>query len=150
MITTSCGISINRTKLKTVSVSHIFLHTTEWIWKWFHKTVKCEPILTDGATSMSLALADPGVETGGGGISLTPPSSSPSLSSLPSLSVSLPFFSFPLPSSSLLLEVQYNTIQKIFIERDYTEMSRGANKTWTRDYTELSRGANKTWTLKTD
>jgi len=39
-----------------------------------------------------------------GGTSLTPPSSSPSLfvppslSSLPSLSLSLPFFSFPLPS----------------------------------------------------
>jgi len=27
--------------------------------------------------------------------------------------------------------IQYNTIHKIFIERDYTELSRGANKTWT-------------------
>ena len=29
------------------------------------------------------------------------------------------------------LTIQYNTIHKIFIERDYTELSRGANKTRT-------------------
>jgi len=27
--------------------------------------------------------------------------------------------------------IQYNTIHKIFLERDYTELSRCANKTWT-------------------
>jgi len=30
-----------------------------------------------------------------------------------------------------LTTIQYNTIHKIFIQRDYTALSRGANKTWT-------------------